>query len=106
MAAKENFHEFDNSPEAQAVIAKLYELTEFLHDVAPIPAFSKAFSHRISLQMSCHGVRMLGLASSSEFMGKPFNKVEAILAKIPAIEIRYPERKDECCGFGGDLRYG
>ncbi len=101
VAAKENFHEFDNSPEAEAVIAKLYELTEFLHDVAPIPAFSKTFPHRISLQMSCHGVRMLGLASGSEFMGKPFNKVEAVLEKIPGIEIRYPERKDECCGFGG-----
>ncbi|MGI2260134.1 (Fe-S)-binding protein [Shewanella sp. GXUN23E] len=101
VAAKENFHEFDNSPQAQAVIAKLYELTEFLHDVAPIAQFTKAFPHRISLQMSCHGVRMLGLASGSEFMGPAFNKVEAVLCNIPGIEICYPDRKDECCGFGG-----
>jgi L-lactate dehydrogenase complex protein LldE len=31
------------------VINKLYELTEFLHDIAPIPAFTKPFAHKISL---------------------------------------------------------
>ncbi|PKG59185.1 (Fe-S)-binding protein [Shewanella sp. Choline-02u-19] len=101
VAAKENFHEFDDSPEAQAVIAKLYELTEFLHDVAPIPAFSKSFPHKISLQMSCHGIRMLDLATPSEQMGPRKNKFEAVLAAIPEIEIVYPDKLDECCGFGG-----
>ncbi len=101
VAAKENFHEFDTSPEAQAVINKLYELTEFLHDVAPIPAFTKPFAHKISLQMSCHGIRMLDLATPSEQMGPRHNKVEAVLSQIPQIDIVYPDRRDECCGFGG-----
>ena len=101
VAAKENFHEFDTSPEAQAVIDKLYELTEFLHDVAPIPAFTKPFAHKISLQMSCHGIRMLDLATPSEQMGPRHNKVEAVLSQIPQIDIVYPDRRDECCGFGG-----
>ncbi|GIU02950.1 (Fe-S)-binding protein [Shewanella algidipiscicola] len=101
VAAKENFHEFDTSPEAQAVINKLYELTEFLHDVAPISAFNKPFNHKISLQLSCHGIRMLDLATPSEQMGPRTNKVEAVLKAIPNIEIVYPGRHDECCGFGG-----
>ncbi|AVT48839.1 (Fe-S)-binding protein [Shewanella baltica] len=101
VAAKENFHEFDSSPEAQAVINKLYELTEFLHDIAPIPAFTKPFAHKISLQLSCHGIRMLNLATPSEQMGPRFNKVEAVLANIAGIDIVYPDRRDECCGFGG-----
>lgn len=101
VAAKENFHEFDDSPEAQAVIAKLYELTEFLHDVAPIPRFKYPFNHTVSLQMSCHGLRMLSLATPSESMGPQFNKVEAVLQGIEGINIVYPDRRDECCGFGG-----
>ncbi|BDM65240.1 hypothetical protein NFHSH190041_26920 [Shewanella sp. NFH-SH190041] len=102
VAAKENFHEFDNSPEAQVVIDKLYELTEFLHDVAPIAEFKKPFPHKVSLQMSCHGIRMLSLATPSENMSlQRHNKVEAVLSQIADIEICYPERRDECCGFGG-----
>jgi len=34
-------------------------------------------------------------------MGPRNNKVEAVLAQIPQIEIVYPDRRDECCGFGG-----
>ncbi len=101
VAAKENFHEFDTSPEAQSVIDKLYELTEFLHDVSPIQTFSKPFPHKVSLQMSCHGIRMLDLATPSEQMGPRHNKVEAVLSSIPQIDIVYPDRRAECCGFGG-----
>jgi L-lactate dehydrogenase complex protein LldE len=101
IAAKENFHEIDRSPETAAVIAKLKELTEFMHDVQDLQSFNKAFNHKVSLQLSCHGIRMLNLATPSETMGKRFNKVENLLKRIEGIEIRYPERRDECCGFGG-----
>ncbi|NKF50176.1 (Fe-S)-binding protein [Shewanella sp. WXL01] len=101
VAAKENFHEFDDSDEAQAVIRKLYELTEFLHDVAPIASFNKAINSKVSLQMSCHGIRMLSLATPSESMDTPFNKVEAVLSGIEGLNIVYPQKRDECCGFGG-----
>jgi L-lactate dehydrogenase complex protein LldE len=102
VAAKENFHEFDGSQEAQEVISKLYELTEFLHDIAPIKAFARPVVAKISMQMSCHGIRMLNLATPTEQMGKQrFNKVEAVLGNIAGLEIVYPARIDECCGFGG-----
>ncbi|MBR9726719.1 (Fe-S)-binding protein [Shewanella intestini] len=101
VAAKENFHKFDNSPSAQIVIDKLYELTEFLHDIAPIKQFNHPVPSKVSLQMSCHGIRMLSLATPSESMGRQFNKVEAVLSAIDALEIVYPDPRDECCGFGG-----
>ncbi|MGZ9898234.1 (Fe-S)-binding protein [Shewanella gaetbuli] len=101
VAAKENFHEFDDSAEAQSVINKLYELTEFLHDVCPIASFKKPLDFTISLQLSCHGIRMLNLASPSESMGTKFNKVEAVLQPIEKLNIVYPAPVDECCGFGG-----
>ncbi|WP_417346248.1 (Fe-S)-binding protein [Ferrimonas sp.] len=102
IAAKENFHEFDCSPEATAVIGKLKELTEFLHDIHGLERFNKPFNHKISLQMSCHGIRMLDLATPSEIKGSGrYNKVEALLSRIEGIDIAYPERQDECCGFGG-----
>ncbi|WP_350563629.1 (Fe-S)-binding protein, partial [Psychrobacter sp. CAL346-MNA-CIBAN-0220] len=49
-----------------------------------------------------HGIRMLNLATPTEQMGKQrFNKVEAVLGNIAGLEIVYPARIDECCGFGG-----
>ncbi|WP_028117555.1 (Fe-S)-binding protein [Ferrimonas senticii] len=101
IAAKENFHEFDCSPEATAVIGKLKELTEFLFDIHGLDSFNKPFPHKVSMQMSCHGIRMLDLATPSETMGKGYNKLEALLNNIEGITVVYPERRDECCGFGG-----
>lgn len=101
VAAKENFHEFDDSAEAQAVINKLYELTEFLHDIAPVGEFTRPLAYRVSMQMSCHGLRMLTLAKATESMTPEYNKLEALLNKVPNIEVVYPEPHDECCGFGG-----
>ncbi|MCH4295509.1 (Fe-S)-binding protein [Shewanella sp. 3B26] len=101
VAAKENFHEFDKSAEAKAVIDKLFELTEFLHDVAPVTTFSRPLNKKLSLQLSCHGIRMLDLAAPTEYMGPRYNKMEALLSRIDGVEICYPERRDECCGFGG-----
>ncbi|WP_298445346.1 (Fe-S)-binding protein [uncultured Ferrimonas sp.] len=101
IAAKENFHEFDCSPEATEVIGKLKELTEFLFDIHGLKQFNHPFPHKVSMQMSCHGIRMLDLATPSETMGAGYNKMESLLNNIEGITVVYPERRDECCGFGG-----
>ena len=50
---------------------------------------------------SCHGVRELGLSSPSERNIPRFNKIKDLLQMVEGIDIREPERVDECCGFGG-----
>jgi len=80
---------------------KTVDLVEFLHDILKIKELPGFFPHRVSVHNSCHGVRELGLSSPSEQHVKPFNKIIDLLRMVKGIEIFEPERKDECCGFGG-----
>ena len=101
VAARENLERLTPAPELQALAGKIYELTEFLHDVAPFDSPLKPQPKTISLQMSCHGLRLLELGTASELVvSHPVNKLRALLSKIPELIIKEPSR-DECCGFGG-----
>jgi len=101
VAARENLERLSSSPELRALAGRIYELTEFLHDIAPIERTLKPLRKTVSLQMSCHGLRLLELGTASELVvAKPVNKLRALLSKIPGLTIRQPSR-DECCGFGG-----
>jgi L-lactate dehydrogenase complex protein LldE len=55
----------------------------------------------VGLHRSCHGHRELRLASGSERMVAPFDKVKALLSSIRDLTLLEPSRPDECCGFGG-----
>ena len=77
------------------------ELVEFLHDVLKITELPGSFPHIVSVHNSCHGVRELGLSSPSELQVKSFNKIINLLELKEGITVKEPERKDECCGFGG-----
>ena len=44
---------------------------------------------------------MLGLASMSERVERPFSKAERLLKGKEGLQISKPKRVDECCGFGG-----
>jgi L-lactate dehydrogenase complex protein LldE len=81
--------------------ANTFELCEYLVDVAHVEQVDGDFPHKVGLHMSCHGLRELRLASSSERMIKPFNKVRALLEQLRGIELVELTRPDECCGFGG-----
>ena len=99
VAARENIARL--APAATGLADKIYELTEFLHDIAPITLALQPVPRTVSLQMSCHGLRVLGLATPSELVvERPFNKFAALLGQIPQLTITQPAR-DECCGFGG-----
>lgn len=81
---------------------KTKDVVEFIHDVIKPKALPWAkFPHKVSLHNSCHGVRELGLSSPSERNIPPFNKIKDLLQMVEGIDIREPERVDECCGFGG-----
>lgn len=80
---------------------RVYELCEFIHDVVKPTRLDVSFPHKVSIQNSCHGVRLLGLSSPSERNIPYYNKLRNLLSLVRDIEIVEPERPDECCGFGG-----
>ena len=80
---------------------KIMDVVEFLHDVVKPTGLKSKFPHVVSVHNSCHGVRELGLSSPSERNVPQFNKIIDLLRLVEGITIREPERKDECCGFGG-----
>ena len=80
---------------------KIHEICSFIHDVLKPASLPARFPHRVSLQNSCHGVRLEGLSTPSERMLPPQHKLRDLLSLVEGIEVCEPERPDECCGFGG-----
>ena len=80
---------------------RVMEICEFVHDVVRPQSLGVRFPHKVSLQNSCHGVRLLGLSSASELNVPHFSKLRDLLGLVEGCEVVKPERPDECCGFGG-----
>ena len=83
------------------IAAKAMDIVEFIHDVVKPAGPLGRFPHKVSIHNSCHGVRELRLSSPSEEQIPQYNKIRDLLQLMQGIEIFEPERKDECCGFGG-----
>lgn len=98
---KEHLHDEKMPQAAQQIRERIYELTEFLTDVLKVERINANFPHRVGLHQSCHGQRMLHLASMSERVEPPFSKAEQLLKGVKGLELIKPKRVDECCGFGG-----
>jgi L-lactate dehydrogenase complex protein LldE len=99
---RQHYHDLvADHPQFERVSKKTYELCEFLHDVLQIERIDGAFPFRVGLHQSCHGLRELRLASSTEVMGPRFSKAGKLLASLSGIELVSLQRPDECCGFGG-----
>lgn len=80
---------------------KTTDLVEFLHDIIKIRTLPSVFPYKVSVHNSCHGVRELGLSTPSERNLPHYNKIINLLNLVDGITIVEPDRKDECCGFGG-----
>lgn len=80
---------------------RIYDICEFIHDIIKPEKLNARFPHRVSLQNSCHGVRLMKLSSPSELNIPYFNKLRDLLSLVDGIEVVEPEHPDECCGFGG-----
>jgi len=78
-----------------------FELCEFLVDVLKVTKIEGQFPHKVGIHQSCHGLRGLRLANSSELIAESFDKVRTLLASLDDIEFVELSRTDECCGFGG-----
>jgi len=85
---------------------RTFELCEFLVDVLGVEKVTGRFSHRVGLHQSCHGLRELRLASSSELVATSYNKARQLLESLDGITMSELERSDECCGFGGTFAVG
>ncbi len=84
-----------------ALAPRVFEIAEFLHRL-PAPRRPEGrFPHRVSIHPACHGLRELGLGSSSESLGRRPDPVRELLAGIEGLELAEPARADVCCGFGG-----
>ena len=98
-------HQYDQflagTPGFEELKQKTFELCEFLTDVMKVERVDGRFPHRVGLHHSCHGLRELRLASSSETVGPRFSKMGKLLEFLEGIEFTEPSRPDECCGFGG-----
>ena len=90
----------DYRPHA-CVDARIWEVCEFIHDILRPTHLDARFPHRVSLHNSCHGVRHMGLSSLSEQHVPSYSKLRDLLAMVDGVEVVEPERRDECCGFGG-----
>ncbi len=88
-------------PGFEALVGKTYELCEFLVDVLKIERPAGRFPYRVGIHQSCHGLRGLRMASSSEIVGPAFSKMRYLLEGLEGITFTELERPDECCGFGG-----
>jgi L-lactate dehydrogenase complex protein LldE len=87
--------------DTKEVQERIYELTEFITDVLKVDVLKGSFPKKVGFHSSCHGLRGLRLASSSEMNVSPFNKAKQLLEQIEGLEWVELSRTDECCGFGG-----
>ena len=101
---KEHYAEFfHDDKDYNKVKASVYEICEFLHDVVGLEklTFDKSFPFKVGVHNSCHGHRVLKLATASELNIPYDSKLKNLLNKVPNIELVTLKREDECCGFGG-----
>ena len=98
---KEHLKDDKNPAKAQKIRNTIYELTEFLVDILKVEHLTSNFPYKVGFHTSCHGQRGLHLSSMTERVLPQFSKPEQLLQKVKGLQLSYPERKDECCGFGG-----
>jgi L-lactate dehydrogenase complex protein LldE len=99
-------HHYDileQTDEVKKVRETTYELCEFLTDILQVDDLKVCYPYKVKvgIHQSCHGLRGLKLASSSELMIEPYSKIHQLLENAEGIELVELDRKDECCGFGG-----
>lgn len=93
------------TPGYAGLAPRVYELVEFLQDVLKVDALPQpvSFPHLVSLHQSCHGLRTRNHATPSELMHPYQSRLERVLALVDDIRLTHPQRRDECCGFGGSF---
>jgi len=76
---------------AVALASRVYELTDFLVNVAKLADVPGKFAGSVTYHDSCAGLRSLGIK----------DQPRSLLAKLPGVELQEMTGAEECCGFGG-----
>ena len=101
LQVKEHYQTLKQTPEVKKVRSQIYEICEFLTDIVKVRNLNVYFPYKVGLHVSCHGLRGLHLAQSSELRLPPFSKMKQLLQLVDKINLVKLARQDECCGFGG-----
>ena len=80
------------------LIAKTYELTDFLVNVLKIQSVPGTFAGKVTYHDSCAGLREMGIKAQPR----------ALLARMPGIQLAEMAECEMCCGFGGtfSIKFG
>ena len=85
------FGHVDPDPRIVGIGRRVFELTEFLHDILGVTDTGATFPHKVTMHIGCHGRRELGVVDP------PMRLLRSVrgltYCELPDIE--------ECCGFGG-----
>ena len=86
---------FDDAPEwaarAKAFSAKVYELTNFLVEIAQVQKLDVIYDGTVTYHDSCSGLRELGIKTQPR----------KLLGMVTGLSIAEMEEGEACCGFGG-----
>ncbi|PZQ48297.1 MAG: Fe-S oxidoreductase, partial [Phenylobacterium zucineum] len=75
----------------EEVVAKTYDLSEFLVDVLGVTDVGAYFPHRVTYHPTCHSVRVAKVGD------RPYR----LLQSVKGIDLVELPAADQCCGFGG-----
>jgi L-lactate dehydrogenase complex protein LldE len=76
---------------AVALASRVYELTDFLVNVAKLDTLPSDFTGSVTYHDSCTGLRSLGIK----------HQPRELLGRLPGVTVREMAGAEECCGFGG-----
>lgn len=84
-------HEADWHKRAQALSAKVYELTQFLADVLKVDFSGRTCDARVTYHDSCSSFREMGVAAQPR----------KLLETLDGLTLIEADDREVCCGFGG-----
>jgi L-lactate dehydrogenase complex protein LldE len=98
---RHHYDVLDQSDEVQKIRKHTLDICTFLLEVLKIDHLNARFPYKVGIHQSCHGLRGLRMAKSSELIIPAFSQWQTLLEMVDDIELIELNRPDECCGFGG-----
>jgi L-lactate dehydrogenase complex protein LldE len=74
-----------------AVVPRVFELSEFLIDVLGVEDVGAYFPHKVTYHPTCHSLRLLNVG----------DRPTRLLRAVAGLELAELPGAQECCGFGG-----